>query len=90
VIVVLVAGFAYYAYYGIQKEADEIKANEANRLAQQQMDKTAGLSRGEYQKQRAASYGSAIQSSNSLAAHNQHVQETEKLMQASSNTQPSK
>ena len=85
VIVAIVAGFAYYAYYGLQKEADEIYANEMKRLEQQRTDKTAGLSRSEYEKQRTGTYGSAIQNSNSLAAHTQHVKDTEKLMQTAAN-----
>jgi hypothetical protein len=85
VIIALVAGFAYYAYYGVQKSTDEVYANEMKRLEQQKTDKTAGLSRSEYEKQRAGTYGSAIQNSNSLAAHTQHVKDTEKLIQTAAN-----
>ena len=87
VIIAVVAGFAYYAYYGVQKSADEVYANEMKRIEQQKTDKTAGLSRSEYEKQRTGTYGSAIQNSNSLAAHTQHVKDTEKLMQTASNSQ---
>jgi hypothetical protein len=85
VIVAFVAGFAYYAYYGLQKEADEIYANEMKRLEQQKTDKTAGLSRSEYEKHRTGAYGTAIQNSNSFAAHGQHIKDTEKLMQTTAN-----
>ena len=85
VIVALVGGFAYYAYYGLQKSADEVYANEMKRLEHQKTDKTAGLSRTEYEKSRSTAYGSAIQNSNSLAAHTQHIQDTEKLMQTAAN-----
>ena len=85
VIVALVGGFAYYAYYGLQKSADEVYANEMKRIEQQKTDKSAGLSRTEYEKSRTTAYGSAIQNSNSLAAHTQHIQDTEKLMQTASN-----
>jgi len=89
-IVVFVAGFAYYAYNGMQQSADEVWAGEQQRLAEQKKDKNAGLSRTEYEKSRSTAYGSSIQSSNSFAAHNQHIQQTEQLMQqASTNTQPS-
>ena len=87
VIIAFVAGFAYYAYYGLQKEADEIYANEMKRVEQQKADKTAGLSRSEYEKHRSGSYGTSIQNSNSLAAHGQHIKETEKLMQTAANAQ---
>ena len=86
VIVALVGGFAYYAYNGIQKSTDELYANEMKRIDQQKTDKTAGLSRSEYEKQRTGTYGSAIQNSNSFAAHNQHIKDTEKLMQTASNS----
>lgn len=90
VIIALAAGFAYYAYYGMQKSAEDIYANEIKRVAEQQTDKTAGLSRSEYEKQRSGTYGSAIQNSNSFAAHNQHIQDTEKLMQTAANAQQGK
>ena len=87
VIVAFVAGFAYYAYYGLQKEADEIYANEMKRVEQQKSDRTAGLSRSEYEKHRSGAYGSAIQNSNSLAAHDQRIRETERMMQTAANAQ---
>jgi hypothetical protein len=90
VIVAFVGGFAYYAYHGLQKEADEIYANEMKRVEQQKSDRTAGLSRNEYEKHRTGAYGSAVQNSNSFAAHNQHIQETEKLMQTAANAQQGK
>src|SRR4030095_14028612 len=60
VIVALVAGFAYYAYYGLQKSADEINANEAKRLAEQKKDKNGGLSRSEYKKFQSNTYTCAL------------------------------
>ena len=89
-IVACVGGFAYYAYYGLQKSADDVYAGEAKRLAEQKKDKTAGLSRSEYEKQRTGTFGSAVKSSNSLSAHNEHIAETQKAMEAASNAQQGK
>jgi hypothetical protein len=89
-IIAFVGGFSYYAYYGLQKSADDIYAGEAQRLAQQKNDKSAGLSRSEYQKQKTETFGSAVKNSNSFAAHNEHIAETEKAMQAAANAQQGK
>jgi hypothetical protein len=89
-IIVFVGGFAYYAYYGLQKSADDVYAGEAQRLAQQKQDRSAGLSRSEYQKQKTETFGSAVKNSNSFGAHNEHIAETEKAMQAAANAQQGK
>jgi ribosomal protein L37E len=89
-IIVCVGGFAYYSYYGLQKSADDVYAGEVNRVAQQKNDKTAGLSRNEYENQRKQTFSSAIKNSNGLAAHDQHIQETQKAMEAVSNAQQGK
>lgn len=89
-IVAFVAGFAYYSYYGLQQSADDVYASEKKRLEEQKKDKTAGLSRSEYEKQRSQTYGSAIQSSNSFAAHNEHIQQTQQAMQTVANAQQGK
>src|SRR5262245_49939152 len=60
-IVGFVAGFAYYSYYGLQQSADDVYASEKKRVEEQKKDKTAGLSRSQYEKQRSQTYGSAIQ-----------------------------
>ena len=89
-IVAFAGGFAYYAYYGMQKSADDVYAGEMKRIETQKTDKTAGLSRSEYQKQRTGTFGSAIKSSNSFSAHNEHIAETQRAMEAASNTQQGK
>ena len=89
-IVAFAAGIAYYAYHAMQKSADDVYASEMKRLAQQKQDNTAGLSRSEYEKQRAGNFASAIKNSNSFSAHNQHIAETQKAMEAVSNAQPGK
>ena len=86
VIVAMVGGFAYYAYSGIQKSTEEVYANDMTPIEDEKKNKNAGLSRTEYEKQRTGSYASAVQNSNSLAAQNQHIQDTEKLMQTASNS----
>ena len=89
-IVAFLGGFAYYAYYGMQKSADDVYAGEIKRIETQKQDKTAGLSRSEYQKERTETFGSAIKGSNSFAAHNEHMAETQRAMQAASNAQQGK
>jgi hypothetical protein len=86
-IVAFVGGFAYYAYYGIQKSADDVYAGEMKRIEQQKQDKTAGLSRSEIEKQRTGTFATAIKNSNGLSAHNERIAETQKAMQAATNAQ---
>src|SRR5215216_5377113 len=87
-IIAFVGGFAYYANYGLQSSADDIYAKELKRLEEQKQDKTAGLSRTQYEKQRSGTYGAAVQNSNSIAAHNDHLRETEKAEQAATSATP--
>jgi len=89
-IVAFTAGFAYYLYQGMQKSADDVYADELKRIEEQKKDKTAGLSRSEYEKQRTGTYFQAVKSSNSLSAHNEHIAETQKAMEAATNAQQGK
>ena len=89
-IVAFAGGFAYYAYYGLQKSADDVYAGEMKRIEQQKQDRTAGLSRTEYEKQRTGTFASAIKNSNGLAAHDERLAETQKAMQAATNAQQGK
>lgn len=86
-LIAIVVGFLYYAYYGMQDSVNKINANEANRVAAQAIDKTAGLSRTEYDKQRSGQYGNAIKNNPSFEAQKKHNEETQKTMQAASNGQ---
>ena len=89
-IVAFAGGFAYYAYYGMQKSADDVYAGELKRIEQQKHDKTAGLSRSEIQKQKTGTFATAIKESNSFSAHNERIAETQKAMQAATNAQQGK
>ena len=89
-IIAFVAGFAYYAYYGMQRSADEVWAGEQKRLAEQQKDKNAGLSRSEYEKSRSTAYGSSIQNSNSFSQTQSHNQDLQKAMDSATNTSSGK
>src|SRR5215216_1451364 len=86
--IALVGGIAYYAYQGVQSSTDDVYVKELKRLEEQKQDKTAGLSRTQYEKQRAGTYGAAVQNSNSIAAHNEHLRETEKAEQAATSATP--
>ena len=89
-IIAFAAGFAFYLYQSMQKSADDVYADELKRIEEQKKDKTAGLSRSEYEKQRTGTYFEAVKSSNSLSAHNEHIAETQKAMEAATNAQQGK
>lgn len=85
ILIAIIGSFLYYAYYGMQDSVSKINANDANRVAGQANDKTAGLSRTEYDKQRSGQYGNAIKNNPSFEAQKKHNEETQKMMQAASN-----
>lgn len=90
-LVASVGGLVYYFFAGTQDSMDEINANEAKRVASQPaVQPAAGLSRTQYDQQRAGTYGNAVANSASLQAHQQHVDDTQKTMQQISNTQSGK
>src|SRR5436190_2317879 len=51
--VTLIGGAIYYVYNGFETSFDEVKANEAKRLAAQPKQSPMSLSRSEYDQQRA-------------------------------------
>jgi ribosomal protein L40E len=80
----------YCFYSGVRHSVDEVNA-EANRAAQPAgRPEPQGLSRTEYDRRRAGSYGTAVRESNSLAQHDQHIRETERAMQQASGSSPSR
>ena len=80
----------YYFYSGVRPSVEDVNA-EANRAAHPPgRPEPQGLSRTEYDRQRAGSYGTAVRESNSLAQHDQHVRDTEKAMQQASGPSPSR
>lgn len=88
VLMVTVAGAAgYYIYTGSQETIDQVNASEAKRAASKPVERPVapGLSRTEYDRQKTQTYAESVRSSQSLADHNQHVQQTEKEMQQISN-----
>lgn len=90
--IAIVAGIAYYVYSGSQQSIDKVNANEAKRAATQPAERplSPGLSRSEYDRRKSQTYGDAVRGSQSLADHNKHVQQTEKVMQQISNGQTGK
>ena len=81
----------HYFYSGVRQSVDDVNA-EANRPAAQTPGRPEpqGLSRTEYDRRRAGSYGTAVRESNSLAQHDQHIRDTEKAMQQASGPSPSR
>ncbi len=88
VFVVIAAAIGYYAYFGIQSNVVQINSNEANRVAQQKKDPTAGMSRTQYEKHRTGTYGNAMSNNPSFQAKRKQEEETQKVMQAVSNSNP--
>ena len=85
--IALVCGVVYYFYSGVQQSIEEVNMNEAKRVGSQPIERPApGLSRTQYDQQRAGHYGTAVANSQSLNAHQQRVSETEKALQQMSNT----
>jgi hypothetical protein len=70
----------YYAIGGFESSMSKVNADEANQQAIQQKDNPNGLSRSEYDKQRAGQYGGAVRNSNSLNEAQKHNEELKKAM----------
>lgn len=86
--IALAAGVVYYFYTGVQSSVEEVNTNEAKRSASQPAERpgTPGLSRAEYDRQKAGTYGDAVKNSPGLNAHQQRVNQTEKAVQEISNS----
>lgn len=66
----------YYIYSEMQASVSKVGANEAKRVAAQQ----PGSSRAAQDRERSQRVANAVGASNSLAAHEQRVRETENMM----------
>ncbi|HUR99604.1 MAG TPA: hypothetical protein VMZ26_16180 [Pyrinomonadaceae bacterium] len=90
--IALALGLVYYFYSGTQSSIEKVNANDAKRVASAPAERpvTPGLSRTQYDQQKARTYGDAVKNSSSLAAHQQHVDESQKMMQQISNNQVGK
>lgn len=69
--------FFVYVYSGIQSEMTHIQANEPRQMA----NPTQGLSRSQYDQQRAGQYRNAVQNAPALVQSQKRLEETQKLMQ---------
>lgn len=87
-ILAAVAGGIYYFFVGMQESVSEVNANDANRVASQPAPQPTqpGLSRTEYDRQRAGNVGDAIRNNPSLEEHKKRTEETQKLIQQASNS----
>jgi hypothetical protein len=77
------AAFLYYSFGGFERSLKNVNDAEANRLATQAKDNPNGLSRSEYERQRANQYGGAVRNSNSLNETQKHNDEIRKAMNQS-------
>ena len=85
--VTIVGALAYYIFTGTEDSIKKVTAEETNRtgMAPSERPLTPGLSRSEYDRQKTQTYSNAVRNSPSLAAHDKHIQQTEKMMQQISN-----
>lgn len=85
--VALAAG-GYYIYSAMQDSVNKVGAAEAKRVAAQpaQQPQQPGLSRTVQDRERSQRVANAVGASNSLAAHEQRVRETEAMMNNLSNS----
>jgi hypothetical protein len=90
--VALACGLVYYFYSGSRDSMEKVNANDAKRVASQPEERpvTPGLSRSQYDQQKAGTYGDAVKNSSSLGAHQQHINDSQKMMQQISNNQVGK
>ena len=90
--VAVVGGLIYYFYSGTQDSLEKVNANDAKRVASQPAERpvTPGLSRTQYDQQKAGTYGDAVKNSSSLGAHEKHIDDSQKMMQQISNNQVGK
>lgn len=79
-IIAAAVAFLYYSYGGFQQSLENVSKAEAEHLATQTKDNPNGLSRSEYERQRANQYGTAVQNSNSLNESQRHHNEIENAM----------
>lgn len=78
--IALVLGVVYYFYQGVQREMDEIDANEAQRIATQPKQQP-GFPRSQSDRQRAGQVGDAVKNSAALNTAQRHNLENEAAMQ---------
>ena len=85
--VTIVGAIAYYVFTGTEQSIEKVTAEQTNRAASHPAERpvTPGLSRSEYDRQKSQTYGDAVRNSQSLADHDKHIQQTEKMMQQISN-----
>jgi hypothetical protein len=85
--VTIVGAIAYYVFTGTEQSIETVTAEQANRAAARPAERPVapGLSRSEYDRQKSQTYADAVRNSQSLADHDKHIQQTEKMMQQISN-----
>jgi hypothetical protein len=85
--VTIVGALAYYVFTGTEQSIEKVTSEETNRAGSRPAERPAapGLSRSEYDRQKTQTYADAVRNSQSLADHNKHIQQTEKVMQQISN-----
>lgn len=83
----ILGGLAYYVINGTQESIDQVTADQMKQATTRPAERpiAPGLSRSEYDRQKTQTYSDAVRNSQSIADHNKHIQQTEKVMQQISN-----
>lgn len=83
----IVGALGYYVLTGTEESIKTVTAEETNSSGTRPAERplAPGLSRSEYDRQKSQTYGDAVRDSQSLADHNKHIEQTEKMMQQVTN-----
>ena len=76
----LVGAAGWYIYHGMERSVEQVQANDQKRIANQVKQNPEGLSRTQYDQQRAGQYGNAIQNSPGLSASQSHTNQINQLI----------
>ena len=76
----VVGVIVYYSIGGFETAINQVNLDEAHQQDQRRAENPNNLSRSEYDRQRANSYGNAVRASNSLAVAQDHNQQLEKAI----------
>ena len=86
--VTIVGALAYYVFTGTEESIKQVTAEQTNRAGSKPAERplAPGATRTEYDRQKTQTYAGAVRDSQSLADHNKHIQETDKMMQQITNS----
>jgi len=85
--ITIIGALVYYTFTGTEESIKKVTAEQTNSAGSRPVERplAPGSTRSEYDRQKTQTYATAVRDSQSLADHNKHVQDTEKMMQGISN-----